>query len=94
MKDGIDPPDFEAKLQELSQLTQAAGYGNEQLPGPRDRGMAGSVISLDEDVFYTPYGCMEEEKKPSEIVIVQDFKTSGVVSRQRQLELFETARNF
>ena len=46
LKDGIDVPDFEAKLQELSQLTQAVGYGNEQLPGPRDSGKDKKYITM------------------------------------------------
>ena len=44
----------------------------------------GSFISVDDDVFYTPYepeDGRETEIKSNEIVIVQDFKTSGVVSR-------------
>ena len=95
LKDGISIPEFEATLQELNELTKERE--EPKIRQNRELLELGSFLSVDDDIFYTPYEPLNEsssEKKSNEIVIVQDFATSCVVSRQRQLELIEMARNF
>ena len=71
MKDGIAFTEFEARLQELNELTQE----KVENPRPRESYELGSFISVDDDVFYTPIpeDTNENEIKSTEIVIVQDF---------------------